>query len=176
MHMGRNAILLASFLPCLVAFADLRLGIIYSAFWFDKVIIGIVRFPRLLGIEFVTLSSVATGMLYGIEGALVSIIVIALLEGVSALFVPKESEMPPFVPTFSHVVDGAAASAAFLLKAQPLGIILFGVLLVKYVFNIIKDKVYYSLKPIDIGIFTNIIFNAFLFMTFRDAITWLVSV
>ncbi len=98
------------------------LGIIYALLWFDKVILGFAGVIRYFGIEFTTLCTILTGLLYGPVLALIFIItVIPFFHAVKFIALPLyEPDWPLFVPHYYNVVDAIGAAIAGMLIGWPM--------------------------------------------------------
>src|SRR3989338_2930677 len=131
--------IISAFVAAPLFFIDYKLAIIYLLLWFDKVPLGILSIPRLVGIEFTTISTLLLGILYGPLGAIFIFFAVPLLDGVRNLFIKTESEWPPFVPGFANIVDALLALVAFLFASQDIFVILIVILLIKYAVHEIKD-------------------------------------
>ncbi len=167
--MNKIQIFVISVLPTLpLLLIDYKLAAIYFLLWLDKVPMGILSIPRLIGIEFTTISTLLLGILYGPLGAAFIFFVVPLLDGVKQQFVYSGGEWPPFVPGFANIVDAVLAMAAFMIASQDIFIILIAILVIKYAVHEIKDFIYS--KPFDIMMIPNFVFNVIIAVIFRDFI------
>ena len=140
------------------------LAIIFAVLWFNKVILQPLTFPYYFGIEFVTVSIIIIGILYGpVFGFVFAITVIPFLNGLKYILGYTEEEWPAFVPEPMNFADGFAAVLAWNLRDQNIFIIFFVVLIMKYAISIIKDKIIVPDKPaMIIVLIPNFVFNMFL--------------
>jgi hypothetical protein len=156
-------VILAASLPVglfLTFLGGLTLAVIFALLWIDKILIEAIKFPRIFGVEFVTVSMIAIGIVHGYWiGFLFALIIIPVLEGIRQLFIPKNEEWPPFVPSLSHVADGIVALIAFSFRSTPLAFVFIASLIVKYIINSLKDKILFDKPPDPITPVTNFIFN-----------------
>ncbi len=174
MNMNRIQLFIISALVAVPLFLiDWKLGLVYTLLWFDKVPLGILSIPRLIGIEFTTISTLLLGMLYGPLGALFIFIAVPLLDGVKHQFVPSDSSWPPFVPGFANIVDAILVMTAFILAGFDVLLVLVAVLLIKYAIHEAKDMIY-GQKPFDIMIVPNFIFNVVIVLLLKDVIMSLI--
>lgn len=167
--MNKTQIFIISFLPILpLLLIDYKLAAIYFLLWFDKVPMGVLSIPKLIGIEFTTVSTLLLGILYGPLGAAFIFVVVPIFDGVKQQFVPQQGEWPPFVPGFANIVDSVLVIAAFVLASQDIFVIMIAILLIKYAVHETKDMVYG--KPFDFMVIPNFVFNLVAMLMFKDLI------
>ncbi len=167
--MNKFQIFIASFLPTLILMViDYKLAVIYFLLWFDKVSMGILSVPKLIGIEITTISTLLLGILYGPLGAAFIFFAVPILDGVRSLFVKIDSEWPPFVPGFANIVDSVLVIVAFVLASQDIFVIMIAILLIKYAVHETKDMVYG--KPFDFMVIPNFVFNLVILLMFKDLV------
>ena len=93
--------------------------VIFFMMWFDKIVLRTVT-PSVLGIELTTVSTILIGMAFGsVTGFILVVVLMPVLEGVKMLTVPMPSEVPPFVPTPYHLLDGLVAAASSFFIGVP---------------------------------------------------------
>ena len=167
--MNKIQIFIISFLPILpLMLIDYKIAAIYLLLWLDKVPLGILSIPRMVGIEFTTVSTLLLGILYGPPGTAFIFFAVPILDGVRSLFVKIDSEWPPFVPGFANIVDALLVIVAFVLASQDIFVIMIAILLIKYAVHETKDMVYG--KPFDFMVIPNFVFNLVVLLMFKDLI------
>ena len=168
--MNKIQIFIISVLPTLpLLLIDYKLAAIYFILWLDKVPMGILSIPRLIGIEFTTISTLLLGILYGPLGAAFIFFIVPILDGVKQQFAIADSEWPPFVPGFANIVDAVVTMVAFMMASQDIFVILAVMLIIKYAVHFVKDRIY-AQKPFDIMLILNFIFNIVIMLLFKDVI------
>ncbi|MBI4019312.1 MAG: hypothetical protein HY364_03580 [Candidatus Aenigmarchaeota archaeon] len=133
--------------------------VIFFMIWFDKIVLRSVT-PSILGIELTTISTILMGITLGsVTAFILAIVVMPILEGVKMLLVPTPSEVPPFIPTPYHLLDGLVAAVAPLFVWLPFYGIVALLLAGKLALDAAIDIFVFS-KPFDvISGATTFIFN-----------------
>ena len=98
------------------------LAAIYAILWADKVLLGFAGVIRYAGIEFTTMVTILTGMLFGpVLAFIFIIIVIPILHAIKFIALPLyEPDWPLFVPHYYNFVDAIGASVAGMAAGLPL--------------------------------------------------------
>ena len=123
MSQARNLVMAAFSIGVLglsFAFWGFRGAFIISLLMFDKYILGLLKIPGALGIEFVTLSSVLSGIVFGpLNGFIISAFLPPVLDGIRMVVSYMGEEVMPFVPSRDNFIDGIAAAISGSLSFLP---------------------------------------------------------
>jgi hypothetical protein len=144
------AVLLAVGLIICFIIGGLKLAIVYTMLWIDKIIIGKLKKPLEFGIELYSLPAILVGIAYGpatgfLFGFLAIPIIAGFLDVVPCLvceFHELDTGWGPFIPSFESVISGIIGAIAGLLgQFLPFIFIVAICILVRFFISVIKDGV-----------------------------------
>jgi len=128
-------------LPLLYFFLDKPLFLVYLLVWIDKIILGLFRLFRYVGIETTALATVVAAMFYGPLFSFILILALfTVLQSVRYLIVPiSVPEYPLFVPNPDSVIYASGGIIAAFALPLGLGATLLLVVASKYIVYILAD-------------------------------------
>ncbi|MBI2971903.1 MAG: hypothetical protein HYY37_05780 [Candidatus Aenigmarchaeota archaeon] len=119
-------VLSIALMPLLYVAFGLKLLVIYALIWTDKLLIGLVKPLRLVGVDLSTFAAVLAGMAYGPLAAFVFVLIVyTFLWSLRYLLVPiLLPDWPLFVPDRYGVVYASAGIIAGFMAASSFSMIM----------------------------------------------------
>ncbi len=147
-------------MPVLYFLFGAKLAFVYLLIWADKLIVGLFKPFRYLGIELTTLATVLAAMFYGPIAAFVLILFLfTFLQSLRYLIIPiSVPEYPLFVPNPDSIIYALGGVVAGFLLSSPFNVIVVAVVVIKHLMYMAMNLIMHK-PPAFLGLIGGVAFH-----------------
>ena len=119
--------------PLLLFMFGIKVFVVYALIWIDKILIGVIRPARFVGIETTTTASIIMAIFYGPAVSFFSVLFLfTFLQSIRYFIFPlRPPDYPLFVPNKDSIIYAAGAALAGILNLYDFATIIIIVLVFK---------------------------------------------